>query len=439
MSTLRLWWLLRHHELKGARLTSWLPVIAFGVTTASLLVAVSGLLAFDGRRTTGLSDAPGPSDPAALYTVLAALAVGLMAVPILTLGGLAARLSVSRRNQRLAQLRLAGATSGQVGVFTIAETTLQAGVGAIGGIAAYLALVAALARIPFLGGHLGVDELWVGPVVVVAVAAAVVLLAATSGLVSLAAVAVTPLGVASRVSPARLSLLRVAATGLMLLVWVAVPGGMGQVGIGVLCAVLVATVASINLVGPWAMMLFGHVVARLARRPAMLLAARRIVDDPRSAWRTTSTMGLGVLLATLATVTDGITTSPDDDLPYLGQDMATGALITLAIVSVIAATAAGVVQAARVLDQTPQYRALAYAGTDLATLHRARTLEVALPLAVTVALTLGFSLLLFASAASFIGAGMLARFAAAVTLSVGLLVVGLLASRGLLRDAVRLG
>ncbi|MCE1178531.1 MAG: hypothetical protein LWW86_05805 [Micrococcales bacterium] len=439
MSTLRLWWLVRRHETRDSRPTTWLPVIAFGVATASLLVAVSGLLAFDGRRTGGLSDGPGPADPAALYTVLAALAVGLMAVPILTLGGLAARLSVSRRNRRLAQLRLAGATSGQVGLFTLAETSLQAGVGAVGGTAAYLALIPALSRIPFLGGHLGTDELWVGPLAVAAVVAAVVLLAAVSGLVSLAAVAVTPLGVAGRVSPARLSILRVLATLVALVGWVAVSGGMGQVGIGVMCAMLVIAVGSINLIGPWAMMLFGHVVAGLARRPAMLLAARRIVDDPRSAWRTTSTMGLGVLLATLATVTDGIATSPEDDLPYLGQDMATGALITLAIVSVIAATAAGVVQAARVLDQAPQYRALAYAGTDLGTLHWARTLEVALPLAVTIALTLGFSLLLFASASSFIGAGMLLRFVAAVGLSVGLLFVGLLASRGLLRDAARLG
>ncbi|MCB1300057.1 MAG: hypothetical protein KDB28_01975, partial [Tetrasphaera sp.] len=120
------------------------------------------------------------------------------------------------------------------------------------------------------------------------------------------------------------------------------------------------------------------------------------VDDPRSAWRTTSTMALGILLATLATVTDGIETEPGDKLPYLAEDMGTGALVTLGIVSVIAATSAGVVQAARVLDQAPQYRALAYAGTDLATLHRARTLEVGLPLLITMGLTLGFSLLLFA-------------------------------------------
>ncbi len=436
--TVRLWWHLGRRADDGARLITLLPVLAFAVASACLLIAVSGLVAVDGRRVGGLVDGPGESDPAALYTILAALAVGLMAVPILTLGGVAARLMVSRRNHRLAQLRLAGATTGQATLMTVLETTSQALAGAGLGTAAYLASLPLLARIPFLGSHLQVHELWVGPVVLLTSIAALATLAALSGLVSMATVAITPLGVTNRVTPARLSLLRVGATGLLMAAWVAVSGGMGQVGIGVLAAALVAAVASINLIGPWALMVFGRMVARLSRRPATMLAARRIVDDPRSAWRTTSTMALGILLATLATVTDGIETEPGDKLPYLAEDMGTGALVTLGIVSVIAATSAGVVQAARVLDQAPQYRALAYAGTDLATLHRARTLEVGLPLLITMGLTLGFSLLLFAALASFVGTGMLVRFAVAVGLSVGLLFAGLTASRGLLRSAAAL-
>ena len=131
----------------------------------------------------------------------------------------------------------------------------------------------------------------------------------------------------------------------------------------VILTVLVGVVATVNLVGPYLVMLLGFVVARTSRRFPTLLAARRLVDDPRSTWRAVSAIGLGVIVAGLSTMVAG---SRDAGGPegyeFLGPDMATGAYLTLAIIAVVSATSTGVVQAARVLDQREQYRALALAG-----------------------------------------------------------------------------
>src|SRR5699024_2226221 len=125
-------------------------------------------------------------------------------------------------------------------------------------------------------------ELWLGPGLLLAGLAAVLLLALVSATVSLARVAVTPLGVASRVTPRRLTVLRLVLALVMLVGWPVIMPLLPVAGVVVFG---LAVVAVINIVGPWLMMLFGMVLAGLARRAPTLLAARRIVDDPRTAWR----------------------------------------------------------------------------------------------------------------------------------------------------------
>ena len=98
-----------------------------------------------------------------------------------------------------------------------------------------------------------------------------------------------------------------------------------------------------------------------------------------------SAIGLGVIVAGLSTMVAGNRDAGGPEgYEFLGPDMATGAYLTLAIIAVVSATSTGVVQAARVLDQREQYRALALAGAGEPALHAARTREVALPLVVTV-------------------------------------------------------
>ena len=94
----------------------------------------------------------------------------------------------------------------------------------------------------------------------------------------------------------------------------------------------------------------------------------------------------------------------------MAKDMSTGALVTLAIITVIAATSTGVVQAARVLDQRAQYRALSLAGSPLSTLHRARSHEIGLPLAVTVVVSAGSVLVLMLPFLKYVDVTLVIRF-----------------------------
>ena len=424
---LRVWWALRRGVGRESHIPAVLALVAFGVATAALLVCAGGLLAFRSR-----ADVAG-TDSAEYYATLAAVACAVMVVPILTLGGLAARLAASRRDQRLATLRLSGATSGQVVVMTLAEAVGQALLGGVLGVVLYAAVLPALARLDFQGRPFTVGELWVGVPVALLVLVAVALLAVVSGLVGLRRVVIGPLGVTARVSPPRLRWWRAVAVFVLLAGWLVV--ARSNVATAVILTVLVGVVATVNLVGPYLVVLLGFVVARASRSFPTLLAARRLVDDPRSTWRAVSAIGLGVIVAGLSTMVAGSgDTGGPDGYEFLGPDMATGAYLTLAIIAVVSATSTGVVQAARVLDQREQYRALALAGAGEGSLHAARTREVALPLVVTVLLAGGMTLALMVPFAQRIGPELLVRFVVAVLAALALMVASVLVSRPLVRS-----
>ena len=203
----------------------------------------------------------------------------------------------------------------------------------------------------------------------------------------------------------------------------------------VILTVLVGVVATVNLVGPYLVMPLGFVVARTSRRFPTLLAARRLVDDPQSTWRAVSAIGLGVIVAGLSTMVAGNRDAGGPEgYEFLGPDMATGACLTLAIIAVVSATSTGVVQAARVLDQREQYRALALAGAGEPALHAARTREVALPLVVTVLLAGAMTLALMIPFAQRIGPELVVRFVAAVVAALALMVASVVVSRPLVRS-----
>lgn len=435
-AALRVWWRLRTSGARENRVPDVLAVVAFAVCTAATLVCVGGLGAFVERNVDGTA-----YDTGDLYVVLAVIATTLMLVPILTLGAVAARLAIARRDQRMAALRLAGATSWQVATMTLAEAAVQALAGAVVGVALYVVLLPPLSLLTFQGRRMSVVELWVGVPELLGVVVGVVLLSVVSGASSLARVVVSPLGVAARTTPARLSAVRVLVAVVVMALWLVVTGLVKNAAVGVMVAALVAVVVTINVVGPYVVMLFGHLVARSARRLPTLLAARRIVDDPRSTWRSVGAIGLGVLISGLSTIVAGTgsgqsaTGTPAD---LVGVDIATGSTLTLVIIAVLAATSTGVVQAARVLDQRGEYHALALAGTDLRTLHAARTREVAIPLAVTVLLSGAFCLLLFVPFATAIGPLLLLRFVLAVGVAAVLMLAAVGASRSLVRQACAL-
>lgn len=134
------------------------------------------------------------------YVMLAAFASLLLIVPLVALAGSAARLAASRRDARLAALRLAGATTAQVTKLTALDAGGQALLGALVGMAGYFALIPAIMLLDFQNQHFTFEQLWVGLPALAAVTVGVTLLALVSALVALRRVAFTPLNTVMAVS-----------------------------------------------------------------------------------------------------------------------------------------------------------------------------------------------------------------------------------------------
>ncbi|WP_141582657.1 FtsX-like permease family protein [Actinomadura sp. WMMA1423] len=239
--------------------------------------------------------ATGASWAAGVYLLLAGLASALMVVPLLVFGGAAARLTVARRDGRLAALRLVGATPGQVVAITATEAVLTAAAGAVAGLVLYAAAVPLLTRIEIAGGGWFAGDLWPGPALLAGVLAAVPVLVGASAVVGLRRVVVSPLGVARRETPPGMRAVRILALLAVVAAFGMVGGGlidMGRAGMVVLMVFLVLAFLAINFAGPWVVAVIGHLTVATARGPARLLAGRRLVDDPRSAWRTVAGVAL---------------------------------------------------------------------------------------------------------------------------------------------------
>lgn len=229
-----------------------------------------------------------------MYTGLGQVVTLLVIMPILVLGGSSARLSVARRDRRLAQLRLLGASPGRIAGLTGAEAALTGAAGAGLGVLGYAVLVPVAARVPVAGGSWYARDLWLGLPLVLAVAAAVVALVVVSALTGLRQVVIGPLGVARRSRPAGASALRAAVFAVAV---GAVAWASGKDSPAATLAAFLAIFASLAVIGPLVVRLLGGIVRRVARRPETLLAGRRLLDDPKAAWRTVSGLTLAGFVA----------------------------------------------------------------------------------------------------------------------------------------------
>src|SRR5690606_6297718 len=135
--------------------------------------------------------------------------------------------------------------------------------------------------------------------------------------VGLRRVVVSPLGVANRQTPPGLKAIRVVVAVAALLAFPFVTRAAGtQLAVGVTVMFLGLGFLGLNLAGPWVVALIGRVTAATAGRPAKLLAGRRLMDDPRAAWRTVSGIALVGFVAGLLALFDptgapGIDTDTD--------------------------------------------------------------------------------------------------------------------------------
>lgn len=375
---------LRRAGGRDSLVTTVLSVAAFAVMTALTLSVIGGLLGFMDRAAHPVGSYQRQNGDS--YVVFAWTALVLLVVPLLTLGGSAARLGVARRDARLSTLRLLGVTPREVVALTVVETAWQGLVGAVVGVAGYVVLLPVWTRIPFQGATFGVPDLLVGWPVLLAACVVVPLLAVVSGVVSLRRVVVSPLGVARRQTPPALRWVRavvaVAAMGLFMVVSASL-GSLGTAAVAFGIGALALGFAALNLIGPWTLGLVGRLRARRARTPAQLLAARRLVDDPRATWRVVGGLGLAGFVAGALAVVPVLASAAngsDAAVETLSGDLMRGALLTLVIAFLVAAASAGITQAATVLDRRREYALQVLAGTPTELLDSVRRREVLVPM-----------------------------------------------------------
>ncbi|WP_350352441.1 FtsX-like permease family protein [Microbacterium sp. A8/3-1] len=360
-----------------------LPVVAFGVVTTLVLTVIGGAQSFWGWT----------DELAPVYQALAAIALVLLVVPLVSLGGAAARLSARRRDERLSTLRLLGVSPAGVTVATVAESVLVAGAGALVGVLGHLAISPLVGMIPFRGEPLGFGAVFLSPLHIVAVFGGVLVLAAGSAIIGLRRVVISPLGVRMRSSVSSVHWIRaVIAAGAVAIAFVLIkvfPSvGSLVATIAVLAGVFGAVLAVLNIVGPWVLKVSASRQLRRAEQPERLLAARIVLDSPKTAWRQVGGIAMASFMAVFAGTGvalldvmggEGATAS---DIA-LADDIRTGLVITLIGSFLMVAASVGVNQASDVLDQRELHRSLHHLGMPLETVDRARRRAIMSPLLVT--------------------------------------------------------
>ncbi len=239
---------------------------------------------------------------AGLDLVLSVVAAALL-FPLLIFIGTATRLTATRRDQRFAAMRLIGATPRQVSVISAVESTAAVIIGTAAGFGLFFLLRGPLAAIPFTGVPFYPGDLTLNALDVLLVALGVPAGAAVAARVALRRVRISPLGVTRRVTPHpprpyRLIPLLVGIGELTYFVGRRPSTTNGQVA-AFLSGILLI-MAGLVIAGPWLTMASSRIMARRASRPATLIAARRLADDPQGGFRAISGLILALFVTSVA-------------------------------------------------------------------------------------------------------------------------------------------
>ncbi|MFG2054118.1 FtsX-like permease family protein [Micromonospora sp. NPDC048930] len=344
-----------------------------------------------------------------------ALALLLLMVPVLGLAGQCARLGAPARDRRLAALRLAGATPGEVTWIAVAETGLASLLGTGTGLVVYLVGRRLLHR-PDPDGRLPLPtDVHPAPAAIVAVVVGLPLVTAAVSALLLRRVTTTPFGVVRRVRtrapwpwPGLLILLGLAMFAAFQPVGLWYERRYGEPPVWLLPTLLIggSLAAMVGVVAGtgWISHTTGRVLHRYARRPATLLAARRLTADPWAGSRTFAALLAALIFgagaagfragfladAELHRRVGGGFAAPDGFyLRALGLvDLAVGVAVAIAAGGLLVAVVEGVTARRRT------YAALVASGVPRGTIGRSllwQSLTPAVP-AIGLALTVGYLL-----------------------------------------------
>ena len=255
----------------------------------------------------GLTYIPADSGGAksSIDLILTVVALAILA-PVLIFIGTATRLSAARREERFAAMRLVGATRRQVSLLAATESTAAAVLGVAVGFGIFFLLRIPVAGIPLIGQPFFPAELRLSLSDVLVVAIGVPVAAAVAARRALRQVHISPLGVARRVTPIPPRAWRVVPllAGLAELGFWTVHGHPASIPgqIQAWASSFLLIIVGLFVAGPWLTMAAARGMARWTSRPGTLIAARRLADDPRAAFRAVSGLVLALFITTVAVV-----------------------------------------------------------------------------------------------------------------------------------------
>ena len=299
------------------------PGRQIGTIGAAALPSPNSLIIVIGHTARQLSQAPGAVEvgaiqrtPSSCYAcqstvgsgsvlqfILAGGAVALL-LPILILIATASRLSAARREQRFAAMRLVGATPRQISVVSAVEAVVAAVAGVAVGLALFFVFRPLLYHVPFTGAPLAQGDLSLHWIDIVLAVIGVPVAAVVSARLALRRVQISPLGVNRRASsrPPRIVRIIPLLAGIAVLAYFDAVGKPGSNGSQILELLVgfVLLIVGLVLAGPWFTTAGSRLMAKRANRPATLIAGRRLLDNPKAAFRFISGLVIALFIASAA-------------------------------------------------------------------------------------------------------------------------------------------
>ena len=231
-----------------------------------------------------------------------AFGIGVLAVvfPILVLIATSTRLAADRREERFAALRLVGGTPGDIRIIATIEAMISAFLGTVLGTVIFLLVRPALAGAALVGTRYFESELTPTAAGYAAMLIGVPIAAAIAALVSLRRVQISPLGVTRRATPKPPTFWRLVALVIGLGVFVYGLSKTTRQSIGAPAYPgLLLTMIGLVIAGPWLTAQAARLFGRIASGSSALLAARRLADNPKRAFRAVTGLTLAVFLGTM--------------------------------------------------------------------------------------------------------------------------------------------
>ncbi len=313
-------------QTPSAQLGDRYPGRQIGTIGSSALPAPNSLIIVIGHRPAELAGQPATSKVTGIATttpsscndrcydigidangidLILAVASGALLFPVLIFIAVATRLSAARREQRFAAIRLVGATPRQIAVISAVESTLAAVTGVGLGFGLFFALRPALAPIPFTGAPFFLSDLSLNLPDLLVVALGVPIATAVTARLALRRVQISPLGVTRRVTPRPPQAYRLIPLFLGLgELWYFVHAGRPSTTPGQIQAYLTGfllILVGLVIAGPWLTMVGARLLARRTRRPAALIASRRLADNPQGGFRAISGLIVALFVTSVAT------------------------------------------------------------------------------------------------------------------------------------------